>query len=55
MVGNEIVWEQAVRDNEYLNHTIGPNKTVRHEVKNDIKHSKLKRRLLFEFLGCAYR
>lgn len=29
MIGKELIWEQAVTSDDYLNHTIGPNRTFR--------------------------
>ena len=55
MVGHEVVWEQAVTSDDYLNHTIGPNRTFKVDSTENSKHQLLKKRLLFEFLGCTYR
>ena len=55
MFGQEMIWEQAITSDDYLNHTIGPNKTFKVNQSDDPKHKVLKKQLLFEFLGCAYR
>lgn len=46
---------QRIDDPEYLNHTIGPEKTVPNKEELTPKSDKWRRILMFEFLGCNFR